>query len=85
MLRGSKMGVLTKPLIVFIGSCGISGGIIWFVHYNEERNIKRMKQNVYNDIAEELRTKYENDQLEKNNGKCESGICDLKTSRIIEN
>lgn len=71
---------LTKALSVLVGTCVASAATVGYVHYIQVSDTEAMKENVKRDILLEELKKHKNSEQ---GGECESGLCDLKTSRIV--
>mmetsp|Transcript_28450 Transcript_28450/g.34732 ORF Transcript_28450/g.34732 Transcript_28450/m.34732 type:complete len:90 (-) Transcript_28450:1344-1613(-) len=86
---------LARPLSVLGLSCAFTGSAVAYVHWVQNKDQQTMKENVFRDIAMEKleketekrakdRVNGNSVEVDTNSNSCETGLCDLKQSRIKE-
>eukprot|EP00924_Labyrinthula_sp_SR-Ha-C_P015504 snap_masked-scaffold_4-processed-gene-1.11-mRNA-1 protein AED:1.00 eAED:1.00 QI:0/-1/0/0/-1/1/1/0/78 len=76
---------VSRAWAVFGTTCAATIGTIGFVHWKQEFDKEEMKQNVIREILlEEFERKTAEHTRQKEASSCETGICNLKTTNIID-
>mmetsp|Transcript_11731 Transcript_11731/g.13498 ORF Transcript_11731/g.13498 Transcript_11731/m.13498 type:complete len:81 (+) Transcript_11731:164-406(+) len=73
---------LAKPITVLAFSCAFTAASVAYVHWAQVNDQETMKQNVLRDIAIEKLNERKANGGTNSADNCETGLCDLKQSRI---